>query len=147
MPFDYSGVGIVGSDSPFATAPVVILQFTVPDQLQGVVLEVAMGSLTFFDNDELLVDLQIDGSLRLDEMDLNKGGTLQVRPDISTDVYRPSETFIPLNPGSTVKLLVGYDLGQGVYPTTNNASRRPVRGRIGGRFWPKASGSSDPLAG
>ncbi len=127
--FDYSGTGIVTAGT---FAP--IIGFTVPQQIEGVVNGIAAGSLTPADNDELEVELFVDGVPRTGDWVLNTGAPLLSVAAISADLTAPSPGFLLLASGNVVSLSVREGT---LLSVLSPYQIRPVRGRIVGRFWPK----------
>lgn len=136
IPFDYTGTGLVSQLFDVFQA---MVQFSVPEQFNGVIEALAGGSITPADNDELMLELFVNTVPRTDELGLNRGGALITRPTLSSDLAHPTPFFVPVYAGETVIFAVATSALAQLLPTLS--IRRPVRGRVVGRFWPKNQGS------
>lgn len=136
VPFNYEGVVALLTNHTWEP----MLGFTVPPQLNGIVLGAAASSYTPVDNDEIEVELHVNAVPVLDRLTLNPappGPFVNILdgPLLSGDLLHPSEIWIPLRPGDEV---VFSARRSNVMPLLLPFQRFPVRGRIVGRYWSRA---------
>ena len=146
FPFDFWGrVAIeLNPPDPWENHPV---EFTVPDQLEGIALGIAAGAAVAWYSDEFAVELFVDRRPQLGELVVNEAAFTTQAAALSSDLSQPTPIFVPLPSGAVVYVAAARgvpDVNQyhRAFPPTSVFCHPFLDARLTGRFWPKTLGRS-----